>query len=250
MLESSATDTVISGTTAGRLHGLWLPELQDIIHVATASPGRRGREMTRTKRTEFIAHRYQLRTADVTVRAGLPMTSPARTWRDLAGVLDLPGHVAAGDSVLRGGTTLDELHEIVRRTSRGRYSRRAKYALTLLDARSRSRPESHLRVAISAPGMPRFQVNAAVYRDDEGWLAEPDLSLPEAKLALEYQGADHAELRRMRRDITRGADMRRQGWLTLLYGPSEVFGRPWEIRPEVRALIADRAPGLLRHGGV
>jgi very-short-patch-repair endonuclease len=85
-----------------------------------------------------------------------------------------------------------------------------------------------------------------VFRDSGGWLAKPDLSLREAKLALEYQGAEHAKVKRMRRDITRETDMRREGWRVLDYGPAEVFGRPWEIAPEVRQLVQERAPHLLR----
>ncbi len=80
-------------------------------------------------------------------------------------------------------------------------------------------------------------MNEPVYRDEGGWLAEPDLSLPEAKIALEYQGEDHAKTQRMRKDITRGTDLRREKWLCLPYGPAEVFGRPWEIAPELRAYI-------------
>jgi len=116
----------------------------------------------------------------------------------------------------------------------------------MLDARSRSRGESHLRVAIWTPDLPRFEVNAVVYRGEGGWLAEPDLSLAEARLALEYQGKDHAKVRRMRGDITRRRDMRSEGWLTLDYGPAEVFGRPWTIAPEVRAELSERAPWLIR----
>ena len=93
--------------------------------------------------------------------------------------------------------------------------------------------------------MPEFLVNRAVSRDEGGWLAEPDLALPEAKLALEYQGEDHAKLKRMRRDITRATDLRREGWEVYLYGPAEVFGRPWEIAAEVRATIQRRAPHLI-----
>jgi hypothetical protein len=115
----------------------------------------------------------------------------------------------------------------------------------MLDARSRSRPESHLRVAISGADMPPFEVNVPVYRRDGGWLAEPDLSLAEALLALEYQGADHAGVKRMRKDITRLTDMRRDTWLTLPYGPAEVLGQPYLIKPEVRELIRIRAPHLL-----
>jgi very-short-patch-repair endonuclease len=102
-------------------------------------------------------------------------------------------------------------------------------------------------VAASAPDLPRFEVNVAVYRaDGRGWLAEPDLSLDEAKIALEYQGEDHAQLAQMRKDITRETDLRREGWRCLQYGPAEVFGRPWQIAPELRALIRERAPHLLR----
>jgi very-short-patch-repair endonuclease len=116
----------------------------------------------------------------------------------------------------------------------------------MLDPRSRSRPESHLRVALVTAGLTMFDVNRAVQDDTGEWLAEPDLSCRPAKLALEYQGADHAELVRMRKDITRQTDLRRWGWIVLAYGPAQVFARPWEIAPEVRRLLAERAPDLLR----
>lgn len=246
MLATSAEHTGVASITAGRLHGLWLPEVtQERIHVATATPQTAGRSMTRSQRPELVAHRFQLRPEDLVVVDGLLVTSIARTWRDLASVLSLPDLVAAGDSALRAGATYEELADAVQHSSRRHNAGRARHALTLLDARSRSRPESHLRVAISGPDMPRFEVNVAVYRREGGWLAEPDLSLEAARIALEYQGEDHASRRRMRKDITRFVDMRRDEWLVLPYGPAEVFGQPYLIKPEVRGLIAARAPRLL-----
>jgi hypothetical protein len=94
--------------------------------------------------------------------------------------------------------------------------------------------------------MPRFEVNEPVFRDEGGWLAEPDLSLAEARIALEYQGAQHADPARMRKDITRELDMRRHHWCLFEYGPAEVFGRPWQIGPQIRREIERRAPHLLR----
>ncbi len=117
--------------------------------------------------------------------------------------------------------------------------------LPLLDPRSRSRPESHLRVALTHPDLPRFAVNAAIADEHGEWIGEPDLSLDEAKLAIEYQGADHADPDRMRRDMTRVTDLRRHGWLVLLYGPAEVLRRPEAIAPEVRAILRSRAPHVL-----
>lgn len=246
LLATSAPDSLLSSVTAAQLYGYWLPESVDPrIHIATATPGDAGRNMTRGQRPEVIAHRLQLAPPDVSSYEGVPITSPARTWRDLAAVLSLPDLVAAGDSALRSGVTMDELVDVVARTRGSRGARRAREALALLDRRSRSRPESHLRVIVRKAGAPPFQINEPIYRDEGGWLAEPDLSLPAAKLALEYQGKDHAELRRMRQDITREFDTRSHGWLTLFYGPAEVFGRPWTVAAEVMAQLRNRAPHLL-----
>jgi hypothetical protein len=245
-LEACADDTVAAFTTAARIHDLWLPVVADELHLATAQPGRVSRGMTRTHRPEFRAHRRFLSESDRTVVDGIPVMSLERTWIDLAPLLSLPDLVAAGDSALRAGATIEGLADVIRRSRHLRGVRLARDAIPLLDARSRSRPESHLRVAATAPDLPRFEVNVPIYRDEGGWLAEPDLSLEDAKVALEYKGADHAELGRMRRDITRDVDMRRDRWLTLEYGPAEVFGRPWQIAPELRHVVRVRAPHLLR----
>ena len=226
VLATCTPHSVIASVTAARMHAAWLPELPNAIHIATASPGRQARQMTRTRRPEFIVHRFQLRPEDIVVMDGVALTSPARTWRDLARVLSLADLVAAGDSLLRAGTSRAELEDIVASVAPRLRTSRLTRALSLLDERSRSRPESHVRVAISTPDLPRFDVNMAVHRDEGGWLAEPDLSLPDAKLATEYQGADHAEVIRMRKDMTRFADLRRESWLVLPYGPAETFQAP------------------------
>lgn len=245
-LETCAADTVVSSTTAARLHGFWLPAVADEVHLATAQPDRASRSMTRTQRPQFRAHRRLLGASDRASVDGIPVTSVARTWVDLAPLLLLADLVAAGDSALRLGAPIDELADAVTRSTRLRGVRRARQALPLLDGRSRSRPETHLRMAVTAPDLPAFAVNEPIYRRDGGWLAEPDLSLRGARLALEYQGEEHADLRRMRADITRDTDMRREGWVTLYYGPAQIFGRPWQITPEVRCLVRERAPELLR----
>jgi hypothetical protein len=245
LLATCPDETVVAWTTAATLHGLWLPNLPDTVHVATAERPYAGREMSWSRRPEIVSHRLQLRAEDVTIVDGLPLTTLARTWRDLACVLPLPDLVAAGDSALRAGGTPAQLAEVVKSCGRGRNIRVAREALGLLDARSESRPESHLRVAISTPDLPRFDVNKSVYRDEGGWLGRPDLSLLGAKIALEYQGEDHAKLARMRKDLTRGVDFRGEGWRVLLYGPAEVFKRPWQVRAEVRSEIARIAPHLL-----
>jgi hypothetical protein len=245
-ISTCADDTVVSGLTAAALHGLWLPAPVEEVHLATARPELAARAMTRTRRPQFRAHRHQLTEQDRVVVRGVPAMSIARTWIDLGRTLGHADLVAAGDSALRGGCSADGLAGAVERSRHVPGVRRARAARLLLDERSRSRPESHLRLATHAPDLPLFEVNETIYREEDGgWLAEPDLSLAEAKIALEYQGEVHAEVNRMRRDITRSADLRREGWVCLLYGPAEVFGRPWQIAPELRTLIHERAPWLI-----
>ncbi|UQX89949.1 DUF559 domain-containing protein [Jatrophihabitans telluris] len=198
--------------------------------------------MTRSRRPELRTHRNEIRRADVTVLDGLPVTTLARSWWALGAVLRLADLVAAGDCALRLGVTIDALDE-QRRLWRGRRGNRTvAAALPLLDQRSRSRPETHLRVIVRLGGLDCFDVNTPISNSDGEWLAEPDLSCEQARVALEYQGSDHAELSRMRRDITRATDLRRAGWMLLNYGPAEVFGRPEQIAPELRHLVQRRAP--------
>jgi len=164
----------------------------------------------------------------------------------LAAELTLPDLVAAGDRALQLGCAEEEIAGLVRSNSGRRGNVLARQAAVMLDRRSRSRPESHLRVAVEVAGLDCFEVNEPIVGEFGEWLAEPDLSCTEAKIALEYQGDEHARVGRMRKDITRLADLRRGGWLVLLYGPAEVFGRPWQIGPELRQLVGQRAPHLLR----
>jgi very-short-patch-repair endonuclease len=130
---------------------------------------------------------------------------------------------------------------MVRRARGRRGVVRARAALPLLNARSRSRSESHLRYALVSSGLPEPKVNMPIYSHVGEWLAEPDLSYEEARLALEYNGADHAEVKRMRRDITREIDVvRRGGWRVEVFGPAEVFGRPDQTAAYVREIYRER----------
>lgn len=246
LLAANPVETIAVGTTAAMLHDLWLPSPPSVPEFATCQPGRRAAAMARSRRPELLSHRRQIGPADRTVVKGIPATALARTWWDLAAELSLPDLVAAGDRALQLGCCFDQLGELVRRMVRRRGNHRARLALSLLDPRSRSRPESHLRVAVRSAGIHCFEVNVQVLDDVGEWLAEPDLSCSDAKIALEYQGTDHADPARMRRDITRATDLRQRGWLVLYYGPAEVFRRPWQIGPELRQLMEQRCPGLLR----
>jgi very-short-patch-repair endonuclease len=250
LLAANPVQTVAVGTTAATLHRLWLPSEPLTPEFATCQRGRRSAGMPRSRKPELITHRRQLRPIDCTIVAGVPATALARTWWDLAADLSLPDLVAAGDRALQLGCSIEAIHEMTRIMTRQRGNRQARQAAPLLDRRSRSRPESHLRVAVRLAGLDCFEANRPILDDVGAWLAEPDLSCAEARIALEYQGSDHADPARMRRDITRAIDLRQRGWLVLFYGPAQVFGRPWQIGPELWQLMAERAPRLVRRGRI
>jgi hypothetical protein len=242
VLAACPDGTVVAGRSAARLHGLWLPESPDepievIVHrdepVPASRPGSRRREL-RARRRVLLAD-------EITYLDGIALTTEARTWLDLAERMGTADLIAAGDSALRGAATPDELVRVVRRGTHRRGIVRARAALPLLDARSRSRPESHLRYALVSSGLPEPAVNQPIYSASGEWLAEPDLSYDDVRLAIEYNGADHSSVDRMRRDITRELDVAfRGGWRTVTFGPVEVFRRPDQVVALVRQLRRER----------
>ena len=230
--------SVAAGRTAAELHGLFLPPAPDrrieLILRADEDPPE---QLAHSRRREIRGRRRRLAEDEVGHVGGIPVTTIERTWVDLAEVLALPDLVAAGDCALRAGADPHHIEELLRRARHRRGVVRAREAVALLDARSRSRPESHLRVALVTGGLPRPAVNAPVYDVNGQWLAEPDLSYDDVRLAIEYNGAEHASPARMRRDITRELDLQvRGGWRTVTFGPAQVFRRPDEAVAIVRTL--------------
>ena len=133
--------------------------------------------------------------------------------------------------------------------------RKAALAVRLLNGRSRSRPESRIRGALLLNGLPAPRVNEPVYDGSRGWLAEPDLHYREAKIILEFNGSDHADVARMRRDATRLLDLQRAGWTVRTYTAADAFARLDGVVADVRLLLAARTqssnarPGAESTGG-
>jgi len=248
LLDASPDGTVVAGMAAAQLHGLWLPAIDvSPIEVILRRDADVPREHAGSRRPELRGRRRNLSPDEITSVDGLAVTTEARTWLDLSEKFAVPDLVAAGDSVLRGDTTLEDLRTVIARAVHRRGVVKARAAVPFLDPRSRSRPESHLRYALVSSGLPQPAVNEAIYTPAGEWLAEPDLHYREARLALEYNGAEHAEPRRMRRDLTRDVDIQhRGGWRMVSFGPAEVFKRPDQSVAFVRELLRERACELLR----
>ena len=176
------------------------------------------------------------------VYGGLLVTTPARTFLDLAAVLSLPDLVAVADVIVaRHLATEDELRALVAWAGRRRGVRAARDALRLLDPRSKSPQESRLRVLLALASLPVPEPNAYIVDAAGGFVAEGDLVWREYKVLVEYDGAVHLDEAQRRKDAARRNQLVREGWILLVY-TADVLGR-WPGR-----IVADVQDALLARG--
>ena len=200
------------GRTAAALHGLPLPTrfgTETLLHIGVAAGERR------VEALGVIPHHVQISAADIVESRGARLTSVGRTWCDLAtSGLTLAELVAAGDRAIwrrAPRTDVAGLRECIDRYSGRRGSRLMRTAVELLSDAADSPPESELRVAIIGAGFPPPAVNEAVDMATER--IHPDLSWPDLKIAIEYEGEHHRQDREQwNRDIRRFSTMQDAGW--------------------------------------
>ena len=233
--------TFFSHATAALLYEVPLPwalELDPKLHVSVRHP-------SRAPHANGIAgHSLALADTEVVIRRGLRLTSPARTWWDLAQQLDLFDLVAAGDHLVRkraAVTTIDELAAFCEshRGERGFLS--ASAAIPLLNHGSESRPESQLRVVMVLGGLPHPLINHSIVYTEDGTVVRPDFEFTEWKTLIEYQGDYHRLTKaQWRKDMTRRSRLEAAGW-TVIEINADDLKNPAE-------LIARITATLVRHG--
>jgi hypothetical protein len=167
-------------------------------------------------------HRLTISDADIVADGELRLTSRARTWCDLAPLLEDEELVAAGDHLLwRRHATADRCspEDMVAAVSRwhGRRGRPAiERCLPLLSARSDSRPESIIRMRVRAAGLPAPAVNLALTTKAGSFLAQPDLSWPAYRVTLDYEGRHHyTNETQWEKDVARVPRLENNGWAHL-----------------------------------
>lgn len=144
---------------------------------------------------------------------GVRLTSPARTFIDLAAMLSLPDLVAVGDAAVRGyDVPIDEFVMVLNRRLRYRGKVLARRAVPLLDGRAESPPESRLRVHLVEDGLPTPEVNAVITDEDGQFLARCDLVYRRWGVVVEYDGEVHASRRVRHSDAARRTLLREHGW--------------------------------------
>ncbi|NUL46992.1 hypothetical protein F7P69_17555 [Cellulosimicrobium funkei] len=219
-------DHYLSHSTAARLWGLWMPASleEDLpIHIT----GRKGTAGSR-RRPGIVGHKAKLHPSDVVEVDGHRLTTPERTWLDLATQIHDPLRlVAAGDALLqrqdgplRGIEVLGRLHPLatladidaaMARRRRTKGINAARHARALIRAGVDSAAETRVRMIIFQAGLPEPVVNQEV------WLSptlkrRPDLHYPGWRIAIQYDGRHHGENTQLNSDIHRDSDFTDHGW--------------------------------------
>lgn len=159
-------------------------------------------------------HRTLLRAEDVGVVDDVPISSALRTAWDVAALEPLATAVAALDAMVRAGHVTQPQLEVLARQGTGRFGvARLRKVLPLVDPRAESAPESKVRVALVMAGLapvPQHEVWV-----DGRFIARVDLAWPDARVALEYEGAHHFEEMQIVRDDARLARLTAAGWIVV-----------------------------------
>jgi hypothetical protein len=228
---------VLSHRTAARLRGLPLPPPGDAAEPicalvpAPADPRVAG---VRVRRCPAPVPAETVR--------GLPVTTLARTWADLAGQLGREDLAVLGDAILRTGrATLADLAAELEAVPRLRGLPLARRVLPLLESRVDSPMETRLRLLILDAGLPRPVVNRPVHDAAGGWIACPDLQYPRFRVAIEYEGEHHRTPAQQRKDIRRDEQYRDEGWTLIKVTYADVVERPGTLLERIRRAIACQA---------
>lgn len=227
-----------SGVTAAVLLGLPLPRWAAAMPDIDVTVPRGARA---PRRRSVIAHQRTLMAEDVTTLRGLAVTSPVRTFLDLAVVLPLGDLVVVGDRIVARRALLapmTSLQGAVQRSA-GRGVRAAREALLLVDDGSESPKETELRLLLQRAGIGPLATNATV-RDAYGrFVARVDLALVDLRIAVEYEGDHHRDPTQWRRDLARRRRLEALGWIYVPVTQADLSD-PRALLADLRAAVSRR----------
>jgi hypothetical protein len=245
-------DATLSLGSAARLWNAPLPgRLEDDwrIHLAR----RRGQSTPR--RLNVVGHQLALLPDEVVELDGVRLTSPARTWLDLAPVLSADELVIVGDSMVcehgpefprprEALCSIEELRSMLERHAGSRGIRKARAAVELIRVGADSPPETRLRLVLIRAGLQEPVLNHVVWSEDpwggRGWpVLWPDAAFPQWRVSLQYEGAHHNGEDQYLRDIRRADTTARSGWHEVRISRLDLMGeRPAAVRKVCNALAA------------
>lgn len=208
VVAAQAGHAVICGVTAAQLHGMRLPgtlSRSTLLHLARTD----GRP--RLRRPGVVGTEAAYRPGDVMMVGEVMVTTPARTFLDLARMLNPVALVAVGDGLvcthrhgIRAGVpplcTVEQLRRMLDEHPGVRGVRRARLAL------------GRVRVGVDSPQETRMRLLLEDHRVGE-WITDhrligadgrevlPDLWDEYSRTSVQYEGMHHSDPRQVHRDV-------------------------------------------------
>ena len=209
----------VSHTTAALVYGLPVPA-DPMVHVTVLA------DRDRRSRPEIRSH-VTTREPRVSTLRGIRVSHPIRMFVELASMLTLVDLVVVGDALVRLGRIpaarlVDEC-----RASTDQHAATALRAAQYVRDEVDSPMESRLRMLIVLAGLPEPEVNHKI-RDEHGRvLRRFDLSYPELRLIVEYDGRQHIEREgHWESDLDRREELDDDGWRILVVTSKGIYRTP------------------------
>jgi very-short-patch-repair endonuclease len=213
--------------TAASIFGADVRRLDDLdVHVGFPKNQRI------RKRPGLAVCQETLDPTDITRINGVQITTPLRTAFDGLRLLNGAERLVVADALTH--LELVDLHELRRYFASKRRLRNLRIGEALLDFAeplAESPMETRLRVVLLDGGLPKPTAQHEVRTRSGRLLGRLDLAYPEAKLGVEYDGADHWLQRR--EDDRRRAAIREEGWEVLVYSSDDIYKTPTSTSGEV-----------------
>jgi hypothetical protein len=225
-------DAAFGLTTAVALYGLGDEPCGD-LHVVL-----RPRRVL-PQRAGVRVHGRAMLDEDVACVDGVRVTSGPQTYLDMAATLFPADLLALGDGLMRiGRMDAEGLARRLARADRVRGVLRAREWAPRLTPSAASHPESWLRYWLLTSDLPEPEVQMPVLDRWGREVVHADLGYSRWKVALEYEGRQHAEKGQFGRDVDRYSLMAADGWLILRFASRHLGGPRTVVDRTRRALMS------------
>ena len=247
-LLSVQADAWGSHRTAAAVLGLWLPpalDAHDLLHLSKPT------HLPRIRRPGVVGHRVRILPGEVFDHEGIWLSTPARTWLDLAAEMTPVALVALGDQLIRQPrpefesrsqpyATKLQLVEMLNAHPKVKGVAKCKDALFDMRVGSDSVPETMLRLSLVAHGFPEPELQILLDPSDPR-SPSADQGYRSVKVALQYEGKHHELTEQQEKDEWRDRRFARSGWATIHVTAVDLADDFARVRRELSVLMRKRA---------
>ena len=246
-LSAATPGAWISHITAAILLGLWLPSWYlgcRELHLS------KPKTLPPVRREGVVGHTVLAFDEELMVWDGIRISTPARTWLDLARVLPLEDLVALGDQLVRQPrarlegraepwTTLPQLKAMLTRHRKLQGIVKARQALELIRCGSDSAPETFLRLALADAGLPEPELQLQIVPGDR-YSPAADLGYRRQMIAIQYDGGHHRTREQQSSDNRRDELFNAAGWRYFKFNADDLAENFRGAVKRVRAALSTR----------